>query len=189
VSNATDMTAFVTRGELKEEFAQFEQRLEGRLAQMATRTDLEVWGGALDDRLGKRIHDAEQRLDKRIDGVEQRMESMEQRLDKRIDGVEQRMESMEQRLEDRLGKRIDEAEHRLHDDIGKRIYEAEHRLHDDIGKRIDEAEQRLHDDIAMLAKAHQESMATLISVIDEKYADLPARVKRLEGTVFRARRR
>jgi hypothetical protein len=114
------------------------------------------------------------------------MESMEQRLEDRLG---KRIDEAEHRLHDDIGKRIDEAEHRLHDDIGKRIDEAEHRLHDDIGKRIDEAEQRLHDDLAMLAKAHQESMATLISVIDEKYADLPARVKRLEGTVFRARRR
>jgi hypothetical protein len=85
VSDSTDMTALVTRGELREEFAQFEQRLEVRLSQMVTKTDLEVWGGALDDRLGKRIVDAE---------------------------------------------------------------------------------QRLRDDLAMLAKAHQESIATLISVID-----------------------
>jgi uncharacterized protein YceH (UPF0502 family) len=123
VSNAADMTALVTRGEMKEEFAQFEQRLEVRLAQMATKTDLEVWGGALEQRLDKRISEVEQRLEQRL------------------------------------------------------------------GKRIDEAEQRLHADLAMLAKAHQESMATLISIIDEKYADLPRRVKRLEGAVFRAKRR
>ena len=171
MSSATDMTAFVTRGELKEEFAQFEQKLDVRLAQLATRTDLEVWGGALDDRLGNRI------------------DKVEQRLDKRIDGLEQQLESMEQRLDDKLGKRIDEAEQRLDVRLYKRIDEAEQRLRDDLGVRIYESEQRLHEDLAMLAKAHQESMATLISVIDEKYADLPARVKRLEGAVFRTKRR
>jgi hypothetical protein len=130
VTNAADMTAFVTRGELKEEFALFEQKLDVRFAQLATRADLEVWGGALDDR---------------------------------------------------WANRIDQVEQRLHADLGKRIDQAEQRLHADLGKRIDQAEQRLHDDLAMLAKSHQESMATLISIIDEKYADLPARVKRLEA--------
>ena len=123
MTNATDMTAFVTRGELKEEFAQFEQRLEARLSQMATKTDLEVWGGALDDRFSKRIDEVERRLDDRL------------------------------------------------------------------GKRIDEVERRLLAELAMFAKAHQKSMATLISIIDEKYADLPGRVKRLEGAVFRTKRR
>ena len=189
MSSATDMTAFVTRGELKEEFAQFEQKLDVRLAQLATRTDLEVWGGALDDRLGNRIDQVGQRLDKRVDGLDKRIDGLEQRLDKRIDGLEQQLESMEQRLDDKLCKRIDEAEQRLDVRLYKRIDEAEQRLRDDLGVRIYESEQRLHEDLAMLAKAHQESRATLISVIDEKYADLPARVKRLEGAVFRTKRR
>jgi hypothetical protein len=142
----------VSNAELKEEFALFEQRLEKRLAQMATKSDLEVWGGALHSR----IESGERRLDKRIDELGQRLDErideLGQRLDKRIDGVEQRLRA-------------------------------------DLGKHIDEAEQRLHADLAMFAKAHQESMATLISVIDEKYADLPARVKRLEGAVFHSKRR
>lgn len=43
---------------------------------------------------------------------------------------------------------------------------------------------RLLTELARHTKAIQESMSTQISVVDEKYADLPARVGRLEASVF-----
>jgi len=42
----------------------------------------------------------------------------------------------------------------------------------------------LHAELARHAGAIYESMSTLISASDEKYADLPKRVSRLEATVF-----
>jgi hypothetical protein len=94
---STDMSTPVTRGELREEIEQLEIRLEDKLAHMATKADLEIWGGAL--------------------------------------------------LE------------------------------------------RLMTELARHTRAIQEAMATQISVVDEKYADLPGRVSRLETTVFVPRRR
>jgi hypothetical protein len=50
--------------------------------------------------------------------------------------------------------------------------------------RIDASEQRLLTELARHTKAIHESMAAQISIIDEKYADLPGRVSRLEAKVF-----
>ncbi|HEU4726880.1 MAG TPA: hypothetical protein VFT22_03295 [Kofleriaceae bacterium] len=70
MTDATDMTTPVTRGELRAELEQLEARfdhkleqleirleeklekkLEEKLAHLATKADLEIWGGALLDRL------------------------------------------------------------------------------------------------------------------------------------------
>ena len=61
-----------------------------------------------------------------------------------------------------------------------RIESGEHRL----STQMNDMEQRLHLELAGYARAHHEQMVSLISIIDEKYADLPGRVKRLEGAVF-----
>jgi hypothetical protein len=44
--------------------------------------------------------------------------------------------------------------------------------------------ERLVTEIARHTRAFQEAMSTQVSVIDDKYADLPARVTNLEATVF-----
>jgi len=44
-------------------------------------------------------------------------------------------------------------------------------------------------ELARHTKAIEEAMSTQISTIDEKYADLPARMSRLEATVFGRRGR
>jgi len=123
--DSTDMATPVTRGELRAEFEQFEIRLdqkldqrlaplatkaelEQRLAPLATKAELELWGGALLARLLERI-----------------------------DGVE----------------------------------------------------QRLLTELARHTRASYEEMSTQISIIDEKYTDLPPRVSRLETKVFAPKRR
>jgi hypothetical protein len=49
---------------------------------------------------------------------------------------------------------------------------------------IASSEQRLLTEIARHTRAIQESMSSQISVIDDKYNDLPARVHQLEARVF-----
>jgi len=79
-----DMSTPVTRGELRDEFQQFkvrleqsleqlEQRLEQKLAHPATKTELEIWGGAL----LARMDSGERRL---ADQLLERIASSEQRL-------------------------------------------------------------------------------------------------------------
>jgi hypothetical protein len=103
--DGTDMSTPVTRGELREELAQLENRFDQKLSQLENRFDqklrtgLEAWGNVL-------------------------------------------------------------------------------------LARIDASEQRLLTELARHTKAIHESMATQISIIDEKYADLPGRVSRLETKVF-----
>ena len=134
--DATDMSTPVTRGELKEEFAHFEQKLDAKFTQW-----LETWGGA----------------------ILARMESSEQRLIERI-------ESGEQRLIERIERVNLDTEQRLK-------------------QHIESSEQRLHAELARHTKAAGESMTAQIAVIDEKYADLPARVHQLESNVFPLKRR
>jgi len=59
----------------------------------------------------------------------------------------------------------------------------------DLHGRIESGEQRMLTELARHAKAIQEAMSAQISVIDEKYADLPARVSKLEATVASRKRR
>ena len=149
--DATDMSTPVTRGELKQEFAHFEQRLDVKFKQW-----LETWGGAL----------------------LARMESSEQRLIERI-------ESSEQRLTERMNLDIKASEQRLTERMDLDIKASEQRL----TERIESSEQRLHADLAQHTNAAAESMTAQIAVIDEKYADLPARVHQLESNVFPLKRR
>jgi hypothetical protein len=63
------------------------------------------------------------------------------------------------------------------------------RIQSELTERIELSEQRLIAELARHAKAFQESTTSMIAVIDEKYADLPSRVGRLEAEVFAPRRR
>jgi hypothetical protein len=56
-------------------------------------------------------------------------------------------------------------------------------------QRMEGLEQRLAAELARHTRASLESMSTQISVIEEKYADLPPRVSRLEGKVLPRERR
>ena len=49
--------------------------------------------------------------------------------------------------------------------------------------------ERLLTELARHTKASQEEMLMRISAIDDKYADLPARMNRLEAAVFPTKRR
>ncbi len=51
-------------------------------------------------------------------------------------------------------------------------------------QRFDALDQRLHMSLARHVNVILEAMSTQISVVDDKYADLPPRVNRLEGAVF-----
>jgi hypothetical protein len=49
--------------------------------------------------------------------------------------------------------------------------------------------EQMTTEFARHARAFQEWSQTAVSAVDEKYADLPRRVKRLETKVFEPRRR
>jgi chromosome segregation ATPase len=109
------MSTPMIRGELREELTKLRQELQQALAPLATKVELEIWGGALLARI---------------------------QSDKQ-----------------------------------------------ELTERIEFSEQRLIAELARYAKAFQESTISMIAVIDEKYADLPSRVGRLEAEVFAPRRR
>jgi len=153
--DSTDMSTPVTRGELRDVLAQV-------LAPLATKVELEMWGGALLARI-----ESGERLLKQL---AERLVSGEQRLIERLVSTEQRLIERLVSTEQRLIERIDGTEQRLIE-------------------RIDGTEQRLLTELARHTSAAQEDMSTQISVIDDKYDDLPVRVSLLEATVFPPRRR
>jgi hypothetical protein len=55
--------------------------------------------------------------------------------------------------------------------------------------RIADSERRMLAELSRHCNAMQEALSKQLSIIDEKYSDLPARVRRLEARVFTPRRR
>jgi arsenate reductase-like glutaredoxin family protein len=96
-------------------------------AELATKRELELWGGALKSQIDERDRTLEDRL--------------------------------AERLEDRLAERLAQT-------LG----------------------QRLSDEFARWAKALDEMWRSQFRAVDDKYADLPPRVTRLEAKVFPPRR-
>jgi hypothetical protein len=70
-----------------------------------------------------------------------------------------------------------------------RIAASEQRMLAALAQQILASEQRMLTELSRHCGAMQESLSKQISVIDEKYNDLPGRVRRLEAKVFRPRRR
>jgi len=135
------MTTPVTRGE----FAQFEVRLEQRLAQLVTKAEF-------DEKIAQLVTKAE--LDERIAPLATKVE----------------LERWGGALLARVLARIESGERRMIE-------------------RMDSLEQRLLAELARHTKAISESLWAQIAVIDEKYADLPPRVTKLEAKVLPTRRR
>jgi exonuclease VII large subunit len=120
--------------------------------------------------LREEIAQLETRLETRLD---QKLENLETRLDQKLERLDQKFERLDQKFE-RLDQKFEHLEIRL-----------ETRLDLWGGALL----ERLMTELARHTRASQEAMSTEISVIDEKYADLPARVTRLEATVLAPDRR
>lgn len=95
--------------------------------------------------------------------LREELDLLQQKIDSEING---KMERQERRLEHRM------------DLWGGALME-----------RISDSEKRLLDEIARHTRAVLESMATQISVVDEKYKDLPRRTAQLEVDVQALKRR
>jgi hypothetical protein len=70
-----------------------------------------------------------------------------------------------------------------------RIESNEQRLEQRLIERIDGTEQRLSAELARHVGAIHESMVAWFAASDEKYADLPGRMKRVEAAVFAPKQR
>jgi hypothetical protein len=117
-SDVTDMSTPVTRGELRDELAQLERRVDDKLDRLERKFDskLDLWGGA-------------------------------------------------------LAAQISELAVQVRD-LAVQVR--------DLALQTKESETRLLNELARHTHAISESMTKEISMVDEKYNDLPARVTRLE---------
>jgi hypothetical protein len=87
-------------------------------------------------------------------------------------------------------------EHKLDRKLDHRFEQFEQKFDEKLGlwggalrAQIEASERRLLAELGRHVRAIQETLSTQVSAVDETYADLPARVKRIEATVFRSRRR
>jgi hypothetical protein len=99
-------------------------------------------------------------------------------------------------LEDRIERKFDDKLGHLERRFGDKLGHLERKFDDKLDlwggallARITESENRVINELARHAQALFEAMTTQISVIDEKYNDIPARVSRLEAAVFEPERR
>ncbi len=102
------------------------------------------------------------------------------------------LEQFEIRLEQKLERKFDVKLELWGGALLARLEAGEQRMSkrmDAMEQRFDAMEQRLLAELARHTGTIQEWMAKQISVIDEKYADLPLRVAGLETKVFTPRRR
>jgi len=101
---------------------------------------------------------------------------LEARLDQKLDN-----------LEARLDQKLDNLEARLDQKLEQKLKHVATKADLDIwgGALL----ERLLTELVRHTRAIQESMSTQISAVDEQYTDLPARVTRLEATVFTPNRR
>jgi phage shock protein A len=126
VSEPSDMSTPVTRGELRHELNEFEHR-----------------------------------VDQKFEVTRAEITAQDQRFDRKLDAVIERMDAIEHRTTQRMA-------------------DTERRLGEDLARQFQAMETRLGEDLARHIGAVQESIRTMISVVDDKYADLPGRVTALE---------
>jgi hypothetical protein len=107
-------------------------------------------------------------------------------LSSQLELVEQRLKA---ELKAELSSQLELVEQRLKAELSGQLELVEQRLKTELSSQLELVEQRLLTELARHNKAGYESIATLISAIDEKYADLPGRVSRLEESVFPPGRR
>ena len=114
---------------------------------------------------------------------------LEARLDRKLELLEQRLE---QKLEQKLEKYATKADLEIWGGaLSARIGGLETRT-SGVETRLGHVETKvdgLYGELARHTQAILEAMSTQISVVDEKYSDLPERVSRLERDASRSRRR
>jgi DNA anti-recombination protein RmuC len=132
---------------------------EDRLAVLATKDDLRTSLEIWGGALLARIETGEHRL-------LGQMEAMDQRLSARMEAMDQRLSASVEAVDQRLTQ------------VEQRLLQG-----------MQAMEQRLLDELGRHTRAAQEAARMQIAVLDDKYGDLPKRVKRLETKVFPPRRR
>jgi hypothetical protein len=197
-SGSMDMTTPVTRGELRAELDQLEQRIgqrfEPRFEQLVTRAEL-------DEKLAQKFDELEQKLDEKLD------EKLEQKLAQKLAPLVTRAE-LDEKLAPLATKvelefwggvllaRIESLEIQqklMYEDLANRIEFTHKQLRSDseadLTQRIASLHQQLSEELARHVKVLDETVARQASALDDKYNGLPRRVDRLEVAVFRKKPR
>ncbi len=135
-SNVTDMSTPITRGELRDELAQLENRIDHKL------------------------------------------DHLERTFDHKLDHLERKFDHKLDMWGGALRAQIAESETRVVSELARHTR-----------AQITESETRVVSELARQTQAVFESMSQLISMVDEKYNDLPGRMARLEVDVHALKQR
>jgi chaperonin cofactor prefoldin len=118
-------------------------------------------------------------LREEIERLETRFDQLEIRFDQKLELLEQKLEQkLEKKFDQKLAPMATKADLEI---WGGALHMAMKTNFESLGGVLFE---RLQTELARHVKAVQESLPIQISAIDDKYADLPARVNHLEFAVF-----
>jgi chromosome segregation ATPase len=169
--------------QLKDRFEDFGQQMAKSFAAVAEQFE------QVTERFGQ--------VDKRFEQVDKRFEQVDKRfdeVDKRFEQVDNRFEHVDKRFE-QVDKRFDEAR----TEMNTRFAQVDKRFDDariEMDKRFDEARIQmvavvdhmgltLRAEMRKLSEADLQTMRDDLQSFNERYEDLPRRVRRLEREVFK----
>ena len=187
MSDLTDMSTPVTRGE----FAQFEIRLEQRLAQLATKADIAEL--ATKAEIAQLATSTKTEIAQLATSTKTEIAQLATSTKTEIAQLATSSKTEIAQLAISTKTEIAQLATSTKAEIAQLATKAELELWGGallarLLDRIDSSEQRLLAELARHTRASYEDMSTQISVIDEKYADLPPRVSKLETKVLRTKR-
>ena len=159
MTSTIDMSTPVTRGELIEELAKIDHRSDEKFANLEFRID-------------NKLANLESRIDDKLANLESRIDDKLANLESRIDD---KLTNLESRIEQKFDHKLD----LWGGAMLARIAVSENHLRD-LALHVVASEQRLSAELARHVGALQASRSLQLSAFEDKYCDLPARVRRLE---------
>jgi hypothetical protein len=161
---STDMSTPVTRGELREDLEQFRQELKQEFVHLATKEELAQLATK-----AELVHLATKEELAHL-ATKEDLAQLATKAELAHLATKRELELWGGALLARIGSN-------------------EQRLEQRLIERIDGTEQRLSAELARHAGAIHESMSAMFAASDEKYADLPGRMNRVEAAVFAPKQR
>jgi hypothetical protein len=178
MTDATAMSTPVTRGELQEEFMKLRQDLQQALVPLATKADLEP--------LATKAELVPIATKAELVPIATKAELVPLATKAELVPLATKAELSPLATKADLAPLATKVELEMWGGALLARIQADKR---ELAARIELSEQRLLAELARHATAFQEWTSSMITVIDEKYADLPSRVGRLEAEVFAPGRR
>jgi gas vesicle protein len=100
-TDEADMLIPVTRGELRAELKQLRLEIQQAIAPLATKVELELWGGALLERMGQQLREGMQQMQQQM---QQWRQEMQQQMQQWRQEMQQQMQQWQQQMHSDLAR-------------------------------------------------------------------------------------